>query len=148
MKKLFLGSVILAVFSLTNIIFQMTSCRKADAQNSNTVNYPIQGLWIGTYTLDGQSKLGEQYFSFVIKPDGSMIADTKGSSIQHLATGTWTLNGTTLTCNFTYVYGQSSNIGVTQITSAEWDKAGKLTGTWKNVAPHTGSGVITMTRIN
>lgn len=148
MKKLLLGSVVLAMFSLTSIVFQMTSCRKADAQTGTVVNYSIQGLWIGTYTVDGQSKLGEQYFSFIIKPDGTMIADTKGESRQHLAPGTWTLNGTTLSCNFTCVYGLPSNIGVTEIATATWDKAGKLTGTWKNIAPLTGSGVITMTRIN
>jgi hypothetical protein len=147
MKKLLLGSAVLMAFSLSVTIFQITSCKKATAQ-TNPV-FAIQGLWIGTYTVDGQASLGQQYFSFIIKPDGTMIAETKGSDKQHLAPGTWTLSATKLTCTFTCVYGLPSNIGVTETTTANWDNTGKLTsGIWKNVAPLTGSGTFTLTRVN
>lgn len=155
--------LVLATFFVGFFLFQITSCTKSvDAvtlikkdtvyitKTDTVFKCPasIQGLWIGTYTVDGQSSLGEQYFSFIIKPDGSIVADTKGANQQHLSNGTWSLNGTTLSCSFTCVYGVPSNVGITETTTATWDNANKLTGTWKNVAPLTGSGTIKLTKVN
>lgn len=108
--------------------------------------YPIAGLWIGTYTVHDPS-IGEQYFSFVIKPDGGLIVDSKGDDQQHLAIGTWSVTGTTFTAEYTYVYGIASNVSVTQTATAEWDATGKLTGTWMNVSPED-SGTFKMERVN
>lgn len=77
-----------------------------------------------------------------------MIADTKGANTQHISIGTWNLNGTTLTTSQTCVYGISFNVGVKQTTSATWDHTGNITGTWMHVAPATGGGTFTLTRIN
>jgi len=149
MKKLLMSSIVLTTFAIAIAIFQVSSCKKADAQPTTAKNYPIEGLWIGTYTVDGEPGLGDQYFSFVIKPGGTIINDTKGGGVQHLGVGTWALNGTILTCSFTCVYGISSNIGITETSTATWDKAGKLTaGIWKNIPPLNGSGTITLTRVN
>ena len=147
MKKLLMASLTLTVFATALILFQISSCKKANAQTPPTT-YSIQGLWIGTYSVDGQPGLGQQYFSFVIKPDGTMINDTKGGQ-QHISLGNWSLTGDTLSCSFTCVYGASSNIGVTETTKAYFDKTGKLTsGIWKNIAPINGSGTFTLARIN
>lgn len=155
--------LVLPTFFIGFFLFQITSCTKSvDAvtiikkdtvyitKTDTVYKCPasIQGLWIGTYTVDGQSSLGEQYFSFIIKPDGIMVVETKWSTQQHLSNGTWSLNGTTLSCSFTCVYGISSNIGVTEVTTATWDNASKLTGTWRNAAPLTGSGTIKLTKVN
>ncbi|MEI9958473.1 MAG: hypothetical protein WDM90_19700 [Ferruginibacter sp.] len=150
MKKIFMASIALTTFALAFALFQMTSCKKATAQTPSTpATYPIQGLWVGTYTIDGQAALGQQYFSFVIKPDGSIINDTKYNNQQNLALGNWTLSGTTLSCSFTNMYGQASNFGVSETCTATWDNSGKLTaGIWKNVAPLSGSGTFVLTRIN
>ena len=146
-RKFFMASIALTVFAMTLVLFQMSSCKKADAETPKT--YPIEGLWIGTYAVDGQPSLGQQYFSFIIKPDGTMIADTKWASDQHLAPGTWTLNGNILSCSFTCVYGLPTNIGITETSTATWDNTGKLSsGVWKNVYPLSGSGTFTLTRIN
>lgn len=147
MRKILFNSFVLLIFALSSFVFQITSCKKATAQTTS-LSYPIQGLWIGTYTVDGQSSVGEQYFSFIIKPDGTIIADTKWGTQQHLAIGTWTLTGSTFNCSFTCVYGSQSNIGVTETSSASWDKAGKLVGNWKNTPPNSGTGNITLNRIN
>lgn len=53
---------------MTLALFQMSSCKKADAQTTTT--YPIEGLWIGTYSVDqieyqGQGNL---FYSFIIYP--------------------------------------------------------------------------------
>lgn len=149
MKKYFMASVVSIVFTISISAFLLSSCQKDGIQPQTEVVYPIEGLWIGTYKVDGQPGLGEQYFSFIIKPDGTMINDTKFSNQQHLAPGTWTLSGNTLSCTFTSVYGIPQNIGITETTTATWDNKGKLTtGIWKNVAPLTGSGTFTLTRIN
>ena len=149
MKKLFIASAASIVLTISVSLFVLTGCKKEDPKPTTETTYPIQGLWIGTYAVDGQPSLGEQYFSFIIKPDGTMINDTKFSNQQHLAPGTWTLSGNTLSCTFTSVYGIPQNIGITETTTATWDSKGKLTsGIWKNVAPLTGSGTFTLTRIN
>jgi hypothetical protein len=144
--KLF-AAVAAIVFSLGVFL----SCSKETTQTNTTPTYPIQGLWVGSYTVDGQPGLGTQYYSFVIKPDGTMIGDSKSFSPvqQHLTTGTWSLADTTLTCSFTCVYGLSANIGAVQSCTSKWDKTGKLTGTWRNIAGIiAGSGTFTMNRIN
>jgi hypothetical protein len=114
-----------------------------------SVNYPIEGLWIGTYTINSEPSLGKQYFSFIIKPNGVLICETSYIGKQHLSPGTWSLNGNTLSCSFTCVYGLPQHIGITEVSTAQWDsKLNKLEGTWKNLAPLTGSGNITMSRVN
>jgi hypothetical protein len=39
--------------------------------------------------------VGQQYASYVIKPDGTMISDSKNIGVQNICIGTWTLTGTT-----------------------------------------------------
>ena len=148
MKRLLFTTVVL--FALASFVFQMSSCKKQDPIPTPipvVINFPIEGLWIGTYTVDGQSKVGEQYFSFVIKPDGTLITDTKGASVQHLAIGTWSLKDGILSCTYTYIYGISTNVSVTQTSTATWDKTGKLVGTWKNDSPLV-TGTIALKRVN
>ena len=138
-------SIALTLITFSFLLFQLSGCKKEETPRT----YPIEGLWIGTYTYDDQPSVGQQYFSFVIKPDGTMITDTKSSNQQYLAKGTWNLNGTTLTCNYTYVYGPAPGTGTIQSTSATWTNDGKLTGTWINVSPANGStGTFSLTRVN
>jgi len=146
MRKLLMTSMALVIFAISLTLFQLSSCTKTDAEAP--INYPIEGLWIGTYTIAGLPALGEQYFSLIIKPDGTMINDTKYTNQQNLSIGTWTLNGTTLSCTFTNIYGQAVHLGVQETTTSTWDKTGKLSGTWQNVGPQTGSGTIKLTRVN
>jgi hypothetical protein len=150
MKKLFLSSFTLTTFAFSIAIFQLSSCKKEDTASTTTpAKYPIEGLWIGTYSFDGQPTLGQQYFSFVIKPDGTMITDTKLSNQQYLALGNWSLTSSTLTCAFTYIYGPAPGVGTAQTASATWDNTGKLTGTWQNVSPANGvKGTFILTRVN
>jgi hypothetical protein len=147
MKKILMSAVALTVFSLSIILFQI-SCKKDVLADVTPGSSSIKGLWIGAYTTGTHPDLGEQYFSLIIKPDGTMIADTKGEAQQHLAPGTWTLKGDTLTCTFTCVYGIASNIGITETAVAVWDKTTKLHGIWKNSPTPIGSGIITLTKVD
>lgn len=94
-------------------------------------------------------EIGQQYFSFIIKPDGTMITESEWDNQQHLSPGTWTLNGETLSCSFTCVYGLPQHIGITETSTATWNNKGELSsGIWKNVPPVNGSGTFTLKRIN
>ena len=147
MRKLLMGSIALTIFAAAIAIFQIASCKKADAQPPSTTS--IEGLWIGSYTIDGQPNSGQQFFSFVIKPDGTVINDTKEANQQHLSIGAWTLTGDTLTCTTTCVYGSESNMGITENHTAIFDKTkGTISnGVWKNVPPLNGSGTFNITKV-
>lgn len=107
----------------------------------------IEGLWIGYYTVDGEPARGQQYYSLIIKPDGTLINDTKADNRQHLALGTWTLNGENFTATAQCMYGFPVNIGVQQTHTFTF-KDGKITsGTWKSIAPATGQGSITLSKV-
>ncbi len=110
--------------------------------------YPIQGLWIGTYTSDQQPGAGSQYYSYIIKPDGTMIYDAKASTNQYIAIGTWNLVGTTFTTTYTNIWSTLGPTGVTQSATATFDNTGKLkNGTWQN-AGGGATGTFTLTRVN
>lgn len=147
MKKVLMSAIVLIVFSFAIILFQI-SCKKGALADTKTPP-TIKGLWAGSYTVDDQAGWGEQYFSLIIKPDGTMITDSKGAGQQHLAPGTWTLKNDTLKCDFTCVYGISSNVGIEEKTVAVVDKAtGKLVGKWKNAASPVDSGKFILTKVN
>jgi len=164
MKKLLMGSLVLTIFAFAITIFQL-SCVKATVAQTKTITDTIyltktdtafvctpsiNGLWIGTYTVDGNAGYGQQYFSLIIKPDGTMINDTKWGGQQNIGIGTWTLVGDSLTCTMTGLYGQSSNIGVQEKQTAIFNKTtGQLSGgVWVNLPPNTGSGTFVLTKVN
>lgn len=138
MKNVLLGFLIFTTV--------LASCDKDDNPPAPKT-YPIQGLWIGTYTIDGQPGVGQQAYTLAIKPDGTITVDTRFNNQQQLAIGTWTLTGPSLTTTYTYVYG--SGTGTQQATTITWDNSGKLTGTYRNTTPSNGiTGTITLTRVN
>lgn len=132
------------------IVLSYISCSKDNDDPQTTAKYPIEGLWIGTYTVNGNTPAGQQYFSLVIKPDGKMISDTKssGNQNQNLCLGTWTLSGTSFTSTYTSVYGEAQNLGINQKCTGVWDSIGKLTGTWQNLSADNTTGTFTVTRVN
>jgi len=133
-------TALLLVFGL----FVFVSCKKDTP--TPVATYPIQGLWTGSYLVTGATT--SSYYSFVIKPDGTLIVDSKAGTVQHISLGTWTVSGVTLTCNYTCIYGSAGSIGLTQSSTATWDNSGKLTGTWQNINGVTASGTLTLTRVN
>src|SRR4030095_11345771 len=134
----------LLVFMTLSVI--LPACEK-DSDDPDPTPATIEGLWIGTYTVDALPGSGQQYYSLVIKPDGTVINDTKGGNQQHLSIGTWTLTGNSFTCTTTCVYGLQINIGTIQTHTATFDKAnGTFTnGTWVDIdTPPNNSGTFTM----
>jgi hypothetical protein len=140
--KNFIPAVLLFV-SLSVLV----SCEKDKTTTPATVTtYPLQGLWTGTSLAAGST--GTIYYSFIIKPDGTMIVDSKPGTVQHISIGTWTQSGTTVSYSYTCIYGSSGSIGLIQSGTGTWDNTGKLSGTWQNVNGVTANGTLTLTRIN
>ena len=127
------------------MLLGLLSCSK---DNDPAPESKIEGLWIGSYTVDQTPSAGQQYASYSIKPDGTMISDSKNIGVQNICIGTWTLTGTTLSSSYHVIYGDSQNIDITQTITATWDKSGKLTGTWKNNDTGHYTGTFTMTRVD
>ena len=127
------------------LLLGLLSCSK---DNDPPTQSKIEGLWIGTYTVDQTPSAGQQYASYAIKPDGTMISDSKNIGVQNICIGTWTLTGTILSSSYHVIYGDSQNIDITQTITATWDKSGKLTGTWENNDTGHYTGTFTMTRVN
>jgi hypothetical protein len=149
MKKKFSILILLIVFSFS-IILTLNACKKDCTTTISyvTAKHTIEGLWVGTYTVYGDATNSKHYFSYVIKPNATMINDTEGGGQQHLAIGTWSLTGTNLKCDFTCVYGILNNIGVRELGDAIWDSANnKLIGTWENVSPLLGKGNVELTKV-
>jgi hypothetical protein len=110
----------------------------------------LHGSWIGTYTILSSPGNVNKYFSVNIKPDGTVIVDTKFNNDQLIAIGTWSLSGSNLTLNYAYVYSSGTYIPTTQTATAIWDVTGKLTGgLFYNVSPNNGgNGTFILNRIN
>jgi hypothetical protein len=128
----------------------VTACSKsADSPTGNT-SYRIEGLWTGTFSYDPgvSTTTTPQYFSFIIKPGGSLLVESVDNGNKFYASGTWTLNGNTLVTNYTY-FGTPNGSQLSQTATATWDNSGTLTaGKWNNTGNVNQKGTFTMTRVN
>ena len=152
MKKFLMGSIVLTTFAFAILLFQMSSCKKTLAQTNvihdtvkinihDTVKYcpasvyPIQGLWVGTYSVDALPSQGQLFASLIIYPDGTIVTRTKGGDGKYYyASGTWNLSSSNvLTATIVYFVTPGTN-PVTQSITATFSSTGVLTlGTWKDV---------------
>lgn len=127
MKKIIF---ILSVF--TSICFVIPSCKK-DSVAATT--YPIQGLWVGTYT----NYNGTYFFSFSVYPDGTVSYTSKGpNNTSFFATGTWTLTGATFSFSVIESHTGDSQSGTAVYSNSNGtlsngviaDATAGTTGTW------------------
>jgi hypothetical protein len=101
------------------------SCTKEECDPINNDPVEIVGFWEGTYKVDGNPALGEQYFNLLIKSDGTSTNEGKWYDDLVINVGTWTLSGTTITIQQDNVFGGAAN---PQILTATFDSVGgKLT---------------------
>ncbi len=141
--------LIASLLALISLAVFLPGCEK-DSDDQDPIPATIEGLWVGTYTVDGMPNLGQQYYSLVIKPDGTVINDTKGANQQNLHIGNWTLTGNSFSTTVTSVWGSPYTVGTIQTHTATFDKAnGTVTnGVWMDVdAPPNYSGTFTMTKV-
>lgn len=137
----------LLISSLLLVTFQ--SCEKDTDTTAPT--YPIEGLWIGNYNFDPSvpgAPASAQYLSFIIKPGGELIVESTANGVDYMAFGNWTLNGTNLTCNYTYT-NSAFGTSLAQTATATYDNSGKLvSGQWFNNNSPSTKGTFTMNRVN
>ena len=146
MKKCLWGLIVLT--ALINF-----SCKK----ECSSPTYPVEGLWIGTfsYTPGTSTSQTPQYFSFIIKPQGSLIVESQDAGRNFTATGTWTLSGNTLNCRYTYPTSVPGT-QVNQAATASFDNSGKLSSgiwyntnaNWEKTSDLNQQGTFSMNRIN
>lgn len=147
--KLFLQTV------LTAILFVSACTKETKPTEPPAQTYPIEGLWLGTYSVDGMPAQGQLFYSFAIYPDGTLLTKSKGGDGKfYYSSGTWTLSGGkvfngTITTFETF----NSALKVTQTVTATFSNSGKLTdGTWKDTNNPHGPGLAgkfsTFQRIN
>ena len=110
---------ILSVICIASILATLQSCNKDDIA---VPNYPIEGLWIGTYDIVQAVESGHSfYYSFFIRRNDSIQVQGVGADgFTYYAIGTWTLNDTTFQASF--VTTNSGQQGVVQNASATYDK--------------------------
>lgn len=140
--------LILACFLVTLLAF--SGCKK-DTSTPDPVSptYPIEGLWIGTFTVDNNpSQPGSYYYSYAIYPDGSVLVKSRpADGNNYYSTGTWTLSATNkfsatiTTMNF-------SGPQVTQTITADFVNTGEMTGVWNDTINASQTGKLSMKRIN
>jgi hypothetical protein len=152
MKKLLMGSIVLTIFAFASLLFQISSCKKADAQP--TTIYPIEGLWIGTYASPAVPSQGSLFYSFVIYPDGTLLTKGKGGDGKYYySSGTWTLSSNNIFSGTIVSFVTPGPHPVTQCITATYSNTGTLTnGTWKDTNNPNGTGLSgtfsTMQRVN
>jgi hypothetical protein len=106
------------------------SCTK---EEPDTKPHNLPGLWIGTATTDQFPDQGNLYYSFIIKPDGTLLTEGKVfNGNTYYSRGSWTLDADTLRCTYTTI--NFPHVTVTQSAKFFYDKpAGTLTsGTWRD----------------
>jgi len=143
--------------ALLFLFFVSFSCKTTKVLRKTDCSYPLEGLWIGTFKYaPGTGTIQTpQYFSFIIKPDGSLIVESKDSGISYAATGYWKLAENILTCK--YAYSSSvNNVALHQIATASYHNSGELSGgewhntdsDWNPTTDPNQTGTFVMHRIN
>ena len=111
-------------FSLLAAILFITSCKKA------TLDYPLTGLWIGTYELvSGHEPAGPLYYSLDIQTDKTILVQGLGADGNtYYGKGTWSLSGADFTATITTL--NLSQAGVVQNIKAIYSRnSRRMTGT-------------------
>jgi hypothetical protein len=152
------------IFSLFFVLFATISCTKTvtdtktvtvtdtvtktitdTVTRTDTVQlYPIQGLWVGTYTaaVNGGTPY---FFSLTAFPDGSLNYKSKGvGNTTFYAYGTWSLVGT----SFTFSVVETSSGHVQQGSATYNNNIGTLTSGMITDSVAGTSATWSMNRVN
>ncbi len=141
-----------SLFAFTLIL--LTACKKDNpSPTTNQSIYPIEGLWIGTYTVDNLTSQGSLSYNFYIKPGGKILTESLGGDGKgYYASGTWAISGSDFTATI-LTFASGTSAPVTQSISATFSNEGTLTNaSWKDTnnpnGPSRSGKFSTMQRIN
>ncbi len=145
-------------FLLTTVLASLlfiSSCKKDTPMDPPAQTYPIEGLWIGTYSVDQIPEQGGLFYSFIIYPGGVLLTKGKGGDgNDHYSTGTWTLTSSNIfSGTITTFPSDAAGLTVTQNITATYSNTGELTnGIWHDADNPYGSPLSgkfsTMQRVN
>lgn len=129
--KSFAGILIL----LTSVLVQ-PGCTKDNDDNGGGNNqcpdpvYPVEGLWVGTYTLDQEPTQPALFYSFVVYPGGDLMVAGKGADgVTYYSKGNWTLSGAI----FNYTLQTFPPHNIQQEGNLTYSNNGTMTsGTWED----------------
>lgn len=145
MKRIIVSTTLLFSTLLLTLTVFIGSCKK----DSPVTIYSIKGLWTGTQQ---NATTAATVFTMSIKSDGTATYENILLGTQQFCAGTWSLNGTTFTCNTTCIYGLPGNVGVKQTFTATFNSNnGTLSsGQWVNTYPPSSanSGTFSLTKVN
>ena len=134
----------------------LSSCTKQAGPVTAVTTYPVEGVWLGTFSVNGSTDQKSYFYSFVIYPDGTMSTKSTGADGKaYYSAGTWAWQlssnnifvGTVTTMN-------SGGLPITQRITATWSKTGVMTdGTYVDtINPYANPGFTgkfsTMQRVN
>lgn len=139
------STFVLVIIGLANVSM-LSGCTK---DNSPATSHTVTGLWTGTQKTATSAATS---FTMSIKADGTATYENILLGVQQFCAGTWTLSGTTLTCNTTCIYGLPNNVGVKQTFTATYNPSdGTLSnGQWENTYPPSAAitGTFSLTEVN
>ena len=123
------------------------SCKTYSRTTYSSISNSILGLWIGTYLYDQRPQNAPEYFSFLVKPDHTILVVSEGAGEKYYAKGIWKLNkGQFVTTYTTYrfPYGEQPR---TQTSVAVLKHRGLLTGKWRTAISVLATGTFTLKKI-
>ena len=139
------------VIALVASVFIMSCSQDNDDLPAPAPTYPVQGLWVGTYSVDGQPSATNLPYSFAFSPDGTVVTGGKGDDGNiYYSEGTWIKTDSIVTATYTTInYGSYQ---VTQKATLTYHNDGTMTnGTWEDVenpAGHLEGTFANLKRIN
>jgi hypothetical protein len=142
MKKILMASVVIAVFAISILLLQLTSCKKAVGQTTPdcpTPIYPVEGLYVGTYSVNSLPGQGNLYYTFVVFPNGDLLTKNvvaNGDTVYQK--GSWTMSND----SFNATIATFSTPSVIQNIKGKFSDDGKISdATWKDIYNPYGSGL-------
>lgn len=141
--------LILATFLVA--LFAVFSCKKDSSTPAPTTpTYQIEGLWIGTFTVDNDpSQAGTYYYSYAVYPDGSILVKSLAADgNNYYSTGSWTLSSSNV-FSATFISMNFNGPQVTQTITANYSNTGEMTdGIWTDTINGSQTGKLSMARVN
>ena len=141
--------LIITAFLVT--ILAVASWKKdSTTPTPTTPTYQVEGLWIGTFTVDNDpTQPATYYYSYAVYPDGTILVKSLGADgNNYYSTGTWSLSSSNV-FSATFISINFNGPQVTQTMTANYSNTGKMTeGVWSDTINGSQTGKLTMGRVN
>lgn len=115
--------------------------------NNKVTQSDLVGIWVGTYTARQVPEQGELYYSFIIKPDNTLITESKGNDNRtYLHLGEWEIKDSFFTYKLQGVMNDVIQHGRLKINDCNNMSA----GTWRDInnRPNLNGTFPAMRKIN